>query len=407
MDERMKQAAERGDINAMYQLIEEEENLLDNIDHAPNLFRVFGNELITLLHYVVAIGDQHIDLLEKFLLVCPDSIRDVTGRKETALHIALKKEQLKAFKFLVGWLGRNFLKNSLSNVKEVLDQKDDEGNTVLHIAVSKNLNQVVSHLLAWGFQFVDVNSTNSKRKTAWDISQGQTQVDNTAWDISQEQTQVDNREIKLMLLSAGASSGSSLSSDNNIDEFYNLIGEDEKLLEHIDELPFFNTPLHIAASYGNIRFALEMMSLKPSFARKLNQNGFSPIHLALRNKHKVLVRKLLQIDGDLVRVKGRECLTPLHYMVESFEDLALLELFLEVCPDSITDVTVENKTALHIALKYDKLKAFKLIVEWLAINCSENDQFNERKVLGWRDNEGNTVLHIAVSEKKTQASSLH
>ena len=56
-----------------------------------------------------------------------------------------------------------------------------------------------------------------------------------------------------MLHSAKASSGSSLSTatqsdDNNIDEFYNLIGEDEELLEHIDKLPFVNTPLHIAAS---------------------------------------------------------------------------------------------------------------------------------------------------------------
>ena len=76
-----------------------------------------------------------------------------------------------------------------------------------------------------------VNSTNLEGKTAWDISQGQTHV--------------NNREIKLMLYSARASSSSPLSivtrsDDNNINEFYNLIGEDVKLLEHIDELPFIN-----------------------------------------------------------------------------------------------------------------------------------------------------------------------
>ena len=129
-----------------------------------------------------------------------------------------------------------------------------------------------------------VNSTNLEGKTAWDISQGQTQV--------------NNREIKLMLCSAGASSSSPLSTttrsdDNNIDEFYNLIGEDVKLLEYIDKLPFVNTPLHIAASYGNIQFAPWMMSLKPSFARKLDPNRFSPIHCALQNGHIVLVRQLL------------------------------------------------------------------------------------------------------------------
>ena len=95
--------------------------------------------------------------------------------------------------------------------------------------------QIVSHLLTWGSQFVNVNSTNLEGKTAWDILQGQTQV--------------NSREIGLMLHSAGVSSGVSLfsntrSDDKNIDEFYNLIGEDVKLLEYIDELPFVNTPLH-------------------------------------------------------------------------------------------------------------------------------------------------------------------
>ena len=102
--------------------------------------------------------------------------------------------------------------------------------------------QVRSHVLTWGFRFANVNSINLEDKTTWDISRGQTQVDNT--------------EIKLMLHSVGASSSSSIttitrSDDNNIDEFCTLI------LEHIGELPFVNTLLHIATSYGNIQFAKE------------------------------------------------------------------------------------------------------------------------------------------------------
>nr|XP_023915695.1 ankyrin repeat-containing protein BDA1-like [Quercus suber] len=118
--------------------------------------------------------------------------------------------------------------------------------------------------------------------------------------------------------------------NGDINAFYQLIREDEKLLEHIDELTFVDTPLHIAASAGQIPFAMEMMGLKPSFAQKLNQNGFSPIHLALQNGHIELVRRLLQIDGDLVRVKGRERLTPLHHIVESGCE-ALTCLGLQIC----------------------------------------------------------------------------
>ena len=95
--------------------------------------------------------------------------------------------------------------------------------------------QAVNHLLTWDFGFIPVNHRNSEGKTAWDVLQGQTQVDNI--------------EIRTLLRNGGASSSSSLfavtrSGYNDIDEFYNLIGEDAKLLEHIDELPFVNTLLY-------------------------------------------------------------------------------------------------------------------------------------------------------------------
>ena len=192
----------------------------------------------------------------------------------------------------------------------------------------------------------------------------------------------------------------------NIDAFYNLIREDVILLQDIDELPFVNTPLHIAASSGHIHFALEMMGLKPSFARKPNPEGFSPIHLALQNGHTEMVRRLLQVDGDLVNVKGKERITPLHYVVAAGNQLDLLGEFLSFCSDSIADVTIRNETALHIALKRDNLEAFKVLVEWLVSNCSKNASFYERKILNWKDEEGNTILHIAVSKNQTQASSL-
>ena len=39
--------------------------------------------------------------------------------------------------------------------------------------------QAVNHLLTWGFGFICVNHKNSEGKTAWDVLQGQTQVDNS------------------------------------------------------------------------------------------------------------------------------------------------------------------------------------------------------------------------------------
>ena len=51
---------------------------------------------MTPLHYA-AITEDHLDLLDEFLKVCPQSIKDVRIRNENALHIALKYDKLEAF----------------------------------------------------------------------------------------------------------------------------------------------------------------------------------------------------------------------------------------------------------------------------------------------------------------------
>ncbi|KAG4136273.1 hypothetical protein ERO13_D08G270800v2 [Gossypium hirsutum] len=188
----------------------------------------------------------------------------------------------------------------------------------------------------------------------------------------------------------------------NIDAFYALIQKDPYMLERIDHIPFIDTPLHIAATEGQIKLAMEMMNLKPSFARKLSQDGFSPMHLAFRNGHTKLLLRLLKTDKDLARVKGREGMTPFH-CAATMGNSNLLFHFLEACPECIEDVTVRDETALHLALKNDLLEAFNLLTGWLQSNRRRGANELEKKVINWRDDDGNTVLHIAAIKLITQA----
>ena len=112
--------------------------------------------------------------------------------------------------------------------------------------------------------------------------------------------------------------------------------------------------------------------------------------------------KLLCLRAEMSQ-KG---INPLHYAGKT-DNIDLLATFLSVCPDAIEDVTNQNETALHIALKYDKLDAFKLLVGWLGQNKTKNARIWERTILNWKDEEGNTVLHIAVSNNQHQESFLH
>ncbi|KAI4357493.1 hypothetical protein L6164_001439 [Bauhinia variegata] len=175
---------------------------------------------------------------------------------------------------------------------------------------------------------------------------------------------------------------------------YTLIPGDPHLLEHIDEMPFVDTPLHIAAEQGHTKFAAEIMRLKPSFSQKLNYHGFTPIHIALQNEHYMMVRRLVQIDEELVRVKGREGLTRLHFVTQMGETHLLAE-FLSACSNSIQDVTDKNETALHIAVKNRQIEALKILVGWLSRITHRGAAYLENSILNWKDEEGNTILHIS------------
>ncbi|XVE69056.1 hypothetical protein DITRI_Ditri09bG0118900 [Diplodiscus trichospermus] len=76
--------------------------------------------------------------------------------------------------------------------------------------------------------------------------------------------------------------------EGNVSDLYTLIQQDGNVLKRFDEVEFIETPLHIAADAGCIKFAMEIMSLKPSFARKLNPQGLTPLHLAVEKEHKEL-----------------------------------------------------------------------------------------------------------------------
>ena len=84
--------------------------------------------------------------------------------------------------------------------------------------------------------------------------------------------------------------------------------------------------------------------------------------MPILNGHNELVHQLLQFDGNLVLVKGKECLTPLHYVVATCDHhLDQLDKFLLICPNSITDVIEQTKNILHIAPKKGPTEGFQIL----------------------------------------------
>ncbi|KAG7612990.1 Ankyrin repeat-containing domain [Arabidopsis suecica] len=188
----------------------------------------------------------------------------------------------------------------------------------------------------------------------------------------------------------------------NVDALYALIHKDPYILQNIDVLPFVHTPLHEASSTGKTDLAMELMVLKPTFAKKLNSDGFSPLHLAVENHQVQLALELVKINPDLVLVAGRKGMTPLHLVVKK-GDANLLTEFLLACPESIKDTNVNGETALHIAVMNDRYEELKVLTGWIHRLHKSDAASTEIHVLNKRDRDGNTILHLAAYKNNHNA----
>lgn len=147
------------------------------------------------------------------------------------------------------------------------------------------------------------------------------------------------------------------------------------------------------------RTSPKRLRLRPELTKELNQDGFSPLHLASANGYIDIVRELLKIDNSLCRLEGRESRTPLHSAAIKGRGDVISEL-IRACGDCIEDVTVQGETALHLAVKNCQFESIKVLVEWMR-------EMNKRFVLNMKDEKGNTVLHLATWRKQRQASYLY
>ncbi|KAH7847559.1 hypothetical protein Vadar_027595 [Vaccinium darrowii] len=176
----------------------------------------------------------------------------------------------------------------------------------------------------------------------------------------------------------------------NINALYEAIASDPYIFDKADRIPFVNTPLHVAASTGQTRLAIEIRNLKPSLGLKLNRDALSPLHLAVLKGHSETMKGLIKLDKDLVRVKGREMLTPLHYAIETDDRVDILAEFLLACPESIEDLNARGETALHIAVKKCNVIALEVLMGGIR-------RIRKHRVKYIQDGRGNTILHTAVS----------
>ncbi|KAJ4839961.1 hypothetical protein Tsubulata_047351, partial [Turnera subulata] len=187
------------------------------------------------------------------------------------------------------------------------------------------------------------------------------------------------------------------SQTGDIDYLSRILREQPLILNNV---ALFSTqnPLHTASLAGHVDFVKNILMLKPEFAPEINQDGFTPMHFAAANGHIEIVKELLQADPGLCRVQGKERKTPLHFAAIKGRT-EILSAMLSACPDCVQDVTVQGETALYLAVKYNQFEAIRVLVEKIR-------EMDKEDVFRVKDEQGNTILHLATGRKQRQVIEL-
>ncbi|KAL0380027.1 UNVERIFIED_CONTAM: hypothetical protein Sangu_0067000 [Sesamum angustifolium] len=154
-----------------------------------------------------------------------------------------------------------------------------------------------------------------------------------------------------------------------------------------------DSALHIACLAGHIYFMHEFLKHVREFTRELNQDGLSPIHIAAATGNIEILQELLKVDIGLCFIRGKERRIPLHYAsMKGHVDVVKESVLAGV--GSIEMVTSRGETALHLAVKNNKFDVLKDLIEHIESSNNLGDVLNKK------DEQGNTILHLAAVKKQ-------
>ncbi|KAJ3680247.1 hypothetical protein LUZ60_016525 [Juncus effusus] len=151
---------------------------------------------------------------------------------------------------------------------------------------------------------------------------------------------------------------------------------------HISALPGDNI-LRRAARQDNADIARVIIRQQSELTRELNEQGQSPLHVAVAHCHRFVVRALIQADSNLCSIReNRRGWTPVH-LAANKGVVSVIEDLINASPEAMR--TYRGQTPFHMAVKGNCPDAVKFLVG------------AQSHMLNAQDNDGSTGLHLAVA----------
>ncbi|XP_010249616.1 PREDICTED: ankyrin repeat-containing protein ITN1-like [Nelumbo nucifera] len=169
----------------------------------------------------------------------------------------------------------------------------------------------------------------------------------------------------------------------DVPAFLNLIREDESIIEQTT-FYLLNTVLHIAAKFGHLELASEIIKLRPEMGSAENEKMETPLHEACREGHVNMIEVLLEADPWAAYKPNRNGESVLY--VATYHGKVDAVKYLLNDPRLLMLEDDRFATSLHIAASAGHLDIVKEIIEL-------------RPDFAWkRDFQGHSPLHLACNK---------
>ncbi|KAL3744526.1 hypothetical protein ACJRO7_013744 [Eucalyptus globulus] len=166
----------------------------------------------------------------------------------------------------------------------------------------------------------------------------------------------------------------------NMASLLELLEKDKLLLDRIMTGNHTETPVHIAAMLGHLKFVEEQDS-----------QSSTPLHLAAAKGFLNIVASLLRVDPEICFVCDKYERNPIHVAAMKGH-VDVLELLVRTKPDAARSVIEHGQMILYLCVKHNRLEAMKLLMDILG-----DDQF-----INLGDEYGDTILHLAAANRQTK-----